>query len=29
MLSEYYELRGWGKDGVPTSEKDEALGIDY
>jgi len=27
MLSEYYELRGWDKDGVPTAEKDEALGI--
>jgi len=28
MLGEYYELRGWGKDGVPTAEKDKALGIE-
>jgi len=27
MLAEYYELRGWGKDGVPTAEKDKELGI--
>ena len=29
MLSEYYELRGWDKEGVPTAEKDETLGITY
>jgi len=27
MLKEYYELRGWDKNGVPTPEKDAALGI--
>ena len=27
MLGEYYELRGWDKDGVPTADKKEALGI--
>jgi aldehyde:ferredoxin oxidoreductase len=27
MLEEYYELRGWDKDGIPTSKKSEALGI--
>ena len=27
MLGEYYELRGWDKDGVPTPEKAEELGI--
>jgi aldehyde:ferredoxin oxidoreductase len=29
MLSEYYELRGWDKDGIPTADKNEALGITY
>jgi len=29
MLSEYYELRGWDKDGIPTAEKNETLGITY
>ena len=29
MLGEYYELRGWDKDGAPTAEKDEALGISF
>ncbi len=29
MLGEYYELRGWDKEGVPTPEKDETLGISY
>ncbi|MCL2033372.1 MAG: aldehyde ferredoxin oxidoreductase family protein [Oscillospiraceae bacterium] len=29
MLAEYYELRGWDKDGVPTTEKDGATGIKY
>jgi len=27
MLGEYYELRGWDKEGVPTAEKNEALGL--
>lgn len=28
MLKEYYEVRGWDKDGVPTEEKIEELSID-
>lgn len=28
MLPEYYELRGWDKDGVPTKEKLKALGLE-
>jgi len=27
MLGEYYELRGWDSEGVPTADKSEALGI--
>ena len=27
MLPEYYELRGWSKDGVPTPETVERLGL--
>ena len=27
MLDEYYELRGWNKDGVPTREKLIKLGL--
>ena len=27
MLPEYYALRGWGKDGVPTKEKKAELGL--
>jgi len=27
MLDEYYSLRGWDSEGVPTAEKLEALGI--
>jgi aldehyde:ferredoxin oxidoreductase len=27
MLPEYYELRGWGKDGVPTPETRKRLGL--
>jgi aldehyde:ferredoxin oxidoreductase len=27
MLPEYYKLRGWGKDGVPTPEKLKELGL--
>jgi aldehyde:ferredoxin oxidoreductase len=29
MLGEYYELRGWDKDGIPTADKKGALGIAY
>lgn len=28
MLKEYYELRGWDKDGIPTEEKLDELSID-
>ncbi|MBS7621024.1 aldehyde ferredoxin oxidoreductase family protein [Candidatus Bathyarchaeota archaeon] len=28
MLDDYYEVRGWTKDGVPTPEKLKALGMD-
>lgn len=27
LLPEYYEIRGWGKDGVPKKEKLESLGL--
>ena len=27
MLPEYYKLRGWDKNGVPTPEKLEQLGL--
>lgn len=27
LLPEYYELRGWSKEGIPTDEKLESLGI--
>ena len=27
-LDKYYELRGWNKDGVPTKETIEDLGLD-
>jgi len=27
MLTEYYELRGWTQDGVPTDEKLQELGL--
>jgi aldehyde:ferredoxin oxidoreductase len=27
MLKEYYELRGWEKDGAPTRDKLNALGL--
>ena len=27
MLPEYYELRGWGEDGVPTTAKLEELAL--
>jgi aldehyde:ferredoxin oxidoreductase len=29
MLDEYYDLRGWTKDGVPTPERLHALGLDF
>jgi len=28
-LKEYYGLRGWNENGVPTEEKLQELGIDY
>jgi aldehyde:ferredoxin oxidoreductase len=28
MLPEYYELRGWDKEGVPTKEKLRELGLE-
>ena len=27
MLTEYYKLRGWNADGIPTKEKLESLGL--
>jgi aldehyde:ferredoxin oxidoreductase len=27
MLPEYYQIRGWGRDGIPTPEKLSALGL--
>ncbi|HPC56201.1 MAG TPA: aldehyde ferredoxin oxidoreductase C-terminal domain-containing protein [Methanolinea sp.] len=27
LLDEYYELRGWDKNGVPTRQKLEELGL--
>jgi aldehyde:ferredoxin oxidoreductase len=27
MLSEYYDLREWGEEGIPRQEKLEALGL--
>jgi aldehyde:ferredoxin oxidoreductase len=29
MLKEYYQLRGWTEDGVPTDEKLRELGLDF
>jgi len=29
MLDEYYELRGWSHDGIPTPERLRALGLDF
>ena len=29
MLDEYYELRGWSKDGIPTPERLRALGLEF
>jgi aldehyde:ferredoxin oxidoreductase len=28
MLDEYYEARGWDKEGLPTQEKLKALGLE-
>ena len=28
MLDEYYDLRGWTRDGIPTPERLHALGVD-
>jgi aldehyde:ferredoxin oxidoreductase len=28
MLPEYYELRGWDKDGIPTADKLKELGLE-
>ena len=28
MLNEYYEFRGWDKDGIPTKEKIIELGLE-
>jgi aldehyde:ferredoxin oxidoreductase len=28
MLAEYYDVRGWGEDGIPTDEKLKSLGLD-
>ena len=27
MLQEYYQLRGWDTEGIPTPEKDRELGL--
>ncbi|MFO7991143.1 MAG: aldehyde ferredoxin oxidoreductase C-terminal domain-containing protein, partial [Thermoplasmata archaeon] len=29
MLDEYYELRGWDENGIPTEEKLRELGLDF
>jgi aldehyde:ferredoxin oxidoreductase len=29
ILEEYYDLRGWDKDGIPKKERLQALGLDY
>jgi aldehyde:ferredoxin oxidoreductase len=29
MLDDYYDLRGWSGDGVPTPEKLKQLGLDW
>ncbi len=28
MLAEYYDIRGWGEDGIPTHEKLRSLGLE-
>ena len=28
MLDEYYHLRGWNPDGIPTQEKLKSLGLE-
>jgi aldehyde:ferredoxin oxidoreductase len=29
VLSSYYEFKGWNKEGIPTKEKLDDLGLDY
>jgi len=29
MLDEYYDLRGWSRDGIPTPDKLRELGLDF
>jgi aldehyde:ferredoxin oxidoreductase len=29
LLDEYYEFKGWNKDGIPTKETLDELGLDY
>jgi len=29
MLDEYYRLRGWSRDGIPTADKLRELGLDF
>ena len=29
MLDEYYDLRGWTREGIPTAERLRALGLDF
>jgi aldehyde:ferredoxin oxidoreductase len=29
MLDEYYELRGWSRDGIPTPERLRTLALDF
>ena len=29
LLDTYYQLKGWNKDGIPTKESLQELGLDY
>jgi len=29
LLDDYYEFKGWNKDGIPTRETLDKLGLDY
>ncbi len=29
LLDDYYQLRGWTEDGIPTEEKLQELGLDF
>jgi aldehyde:ferredoxin oxidoreductase len=29
MLDEFYDLRGWTRDGIPTAQRLKALGLDF